>query len=201
MAAEPTVHSVRAAVAQVARGHVLSGPPATVPADTILGSLLPLDTLASQLVATGDARTVAHGRKLARSVLDGHNGDLANRMTFGHHVIWATFNPNGGSPLDYDWTVDHLLCVLGRSRQLAGETLVTAEYKLPKHITPHIPTSFDAYAGTGWHYYFRPSPPTAGYGRTLPWDECSDDPPRPEVVHKALPIASLSEIRFWRKTA
>ena len=83
-------------------------------------------------------------------------------------------------------SADGIRGLLGLDREEKGLRLLIFEYKLPVHHSIHFPTVAEAYAKDVWPYFFRPAPPGAPYGMTLPWPEYSHEPPRPEVVHHVI---------------
>lgn len=189
---------VKDAVTHTFRSLILTGPSATIPASRRLGALLPMDALAQYLVDSGHARTIMQARRLARRRLDHDQGAVLKvwkEVPLGRHVMWATFDPEGGPAFADDWSANDLLCILGRGRHLAGDLILTFEYTLPEEIMAHVPTVADAYASAVWDYRFRPADAHQGYGWPVPWDDCAHLPLRAKVVHAPVTLATVDRIR------
>ena len=108
----------------------------------------------------------------------------------GQYLSWSTFHRRhrkGGGPVQ---------CLRGKGRRnvrrLLGldpeddGVLLLFEYSLPDGISPRFPTVAEAYAGSKWNHWFRPSPLDEPYGLTLPWGGRGGG--RPEAVHE-VPLA------------
>jgi hypothetical protein len=110
----------------------------------------------------------------------------------GRYVMWATFDPSGMKrPFEhFPADADQIRALLGLSPNEKGLSLLLLEYSLPMMTTPRFPTLADAYAGTSWPYYFRPAPPGAAHGLTMPWEETL--PPQPETVHEIVRGAQVT---------
>jgi len=84
---------------------------------------------------------------------------------------------------------DGIRARLGLSPNDRGENLLLFVYELPPRVEPLFPTIADAQE----HSLFRPAPPGAKWGLTMLWTEIDTEAPRPEVVHKPITGAHLTE--------
>ena len=113
--------------------------------------------------------------------------------TLGDYVIWATFNPAdwegqpfAGMPTD----ADGIRARLGLDPNEKGKDLIYFVYVLPPKVEPLFPTIADAQ----WHLLFRPAPPGAKWGLTMPWPEIGEEVPRPEAVHEPITGSTVEKI-------
>jgi hypothetical protein len=180
-------------IREFCRARTQRGGLAEISKDSILARVVTLLQLCSHLVKLGyfvdcdDAK--ASIEPILGSPVDGLV-DWEGRI-LGCYQFWSTFEVSGVRPFaTAPPSLDEILCVLGLMQSGDGPYLVV-EFKLPAVGEAHIPTFCDAYAGDFWSRYFRPAPPGAKWGRTMPTDACSDQKGRPEVVNKAITTDSL----------
>jgi len=115
----------------------------------------------------------------------------------GHYVIWATFNPEDleGKPFDrMPADADGIRARLGLDPNEKGKDLICFVYVLPPDVEPLFPTIADAQ----WYSLFRPAPPGAKWGLTMPWPQIAQEKPRPEVVHKEITGSTVEKIEIAR---
>jgi hypothetical protein len=106
----------------------------------------------------------------------------------GMFLMWSTYDRENASPFRrLPSTADGIRRVLGLHPRFKGRPLLLLEYDLPADVKPLYPTIADAYAGDEWSYFFRPAPPGALHGMTMPWPTFANrTKPRPEIVHPVI---------------
>lgn len=193
--ADPT--EIRDAITSCVRAWTLNGPVLARPHPVTLGRAATADRFCQQqLVSSGRYSSISSARRALTYLLGKPPRTAAKiwrTVHLGAHLMWSTFDSeSGGGPFD---SLPHSARIirgrLGLSKNQRG-ALLLIEYTLPKHVSPLFPTVAEAYAGTEWNYFFRPAPPAASYGLSMPWLEFEVEEPCPEVVHAVVSTVQLS---------
>ena len=190
-----TPDQVRAVLVRTCQRYILKGP--TIAWSDSLGRAVTSDRLADILYGRGYFASHYAARRSIRNLLgrELHLLKLAWRgYELGSWLAWGTFDPaNPGDAFrTFPTTADGIRGVLGLSKSDKGRALLLLRYSLPKSSAVRFPTIAEAYAGAAWNYFFTPATPGSPHGRTLPWPEYEDHPPRPEVVHEVLAVKHLN---------
>lgn len=181
----------------VFRRLILTGPEVRVEA-LRYGRAISVTRFCSMLVKQGHYASVASARRALRSLIFKPTEVLVTRCAefqLGQYLMWSTFsvdNPRKGPFEGVGTSADSIRGVLGLDRLERGMPLLLLEYTLPESVALRIPTIADAYAGTGWSYFFQPAPIGLLFGMTLPWPEYENEKPRPEIVHSVITGSQLS---------
>jgi hypothetical protein len=179
--------------------HTLTGPEVPASSFGILGRAVTVRAFVHLLVKLGyyGSYESAHRallNKLRRSLTVTKRG--WGHFEIGRFLLWSTFNSDSivGRPFDgFSGSADEIRGLLGLDRNDRFEPLLLFEYTLPATEIARYPTVAEAYSGDSWSYFFRPAPPTASYGLTMPWPEYEKRIPRPEIVHRVLKVSELVE--------
>ena len=184
--------------------HILKGGTIPKPWPLYLGRVVTPKSLYQRMVELKYFRSEIHARRFFRALLPKPVNVVCERLQnkfLGKFVMWATFNLDdlNRNPLDSMPTdADGIRARLGLEPNEKGEDLFLFVYSLPSDVEPLFPTIADAQ----WRSLFRPAPPGAKWGLTMPWSEIDTEKPRPEVVHKPIKGTCLTkpiEIRRARK--
>lgn len=176
-------------------GRQLRGGVVRLPRACVLGRAVDLDRIAYRLFQKGAYPTVRQATiaisKYVGSPIDTIDPKMLS-LSPDEHLGWATFDLHDASPFG-SWAGNRkrALCSLGISDS-EGPT-VLLEYLLPRGTAPNIPTICDAYAADQWTRWFRPALSCEDHGWTMPRDDCSDDCPRPECVHRPVRFQHLAK--------
>ena len=184
--------------------HILKGGTIPKPWPLYFGRVVTPQSLYQRMVNLKYFRSENHARRFFRNLLSKPLNVVRKRLQnkfLGRFLMWATFDPDNlkGNPFDGMPTdADGIRARLGLEPNEKGENLFLFVYALPADVEPLFPTIADAQ----WHSLFRPAPPGAKWGLTMPWPEIDTEKPRPEIVHKPIKGACLTkpiEIRQARK--
>lgn len=174
---------------------ILKGIDAAVPPSRCLGRVVNLDDLCDLMVKLGYHAEKEEAREEVQCLLDRPTNDLPSywkRRDLGRFLMWATFDPDGDSPLGNPLPApERVVCQLGLPASPGKGPPVVFQYCLPSGAAARKPTFCDAYAADFWPRYFRPNPLPEPYGRTMPTDTCPEEVGRPEVVHEVVTGESL----------
>ncbi len=167
----------------------LKGGTAKIDSDTIFGKIISLDRFCEILVKLRYHMNIDEAKTNVTEIMMGCPPSKMPKewkeREVACFIMWSTFNPKSGRPFgNTPLKAELLLCVLGIPPE-KGPHLIF-EYRLPDGTKPYIPTICNAYAGDFWTRYFRPAPPGASYGLTMPTDNCPIQQGRPEVVHEVI---------------
>jgi len=191
--------AIRSALTGSLRGRTLEGPSLPLPWPTLLGRAMTLKRFCQLLVTLGYYASVSTARRAVRNLVGRDAAVTANRwrnheLARHDRVMWGTFDaddpssdPFGQLPPD----ADGIRGRLGLDRNERGDPLLLLQHELPTGTEPRFPTVAEAYAADEWNYFFRLAPAGATSGLTMPWPECHDDPPCPEVVHEVIRGAQI----------
>jgi hypothetical protein len=178
-------------------GYTLKGPQIALHSSMIFGRAVSTSRFCDLLVAQGRCASMDTAYRTVRFLIGVPTHTLKlylGSVDLGKYLLWSTFKPGStradpfsGMPL----TAQAIRGLLGLSRDDNGPLLLF-RYELPGGTVPRFPTVAEAYAGGGLSYFFRPAPPGAQYGTTMPWPEYALDAPRPEVVHEVISGANLA---------
>jgi hypothetical protein len=188
---------IRDAITNATRAWTLNGPAVAHAHPVTLGrAVTAVRFCQQQLVSSGRYSSISSARRALTYLLGKPPSSVARiwrSIDLGVYLMWSTFNSAFGSR-PFDSLPPSATIIRGRiglSKNQRGALLIL-EYTLPSHVSQRFPTIADAYAGTEWNYFFRPAPPTALYGLTMPWLEFELEEPCPEVVHKVVSTVQLS---------
>jgi hypothetical protein len=168
------------------RQHILEGGAIPKPWPLYLGRVVSPKSFYRRMVDLKYFRSEKHAQSSFRALLSKPLNVARERLQnkfLGKFVMWATLNPDDsqGNPFDGMPTdADGIRALLGLEPNEKGEDLFLFVYALPADVEPMFPTIADAQ----WRSLFRPAPPNAKWGLTMPWPEINTEMPRPEVVHQ-----------------
>ncbi len=193
-----TAIEVKTAVMMALRQFTLVGPVSTSGV-TVYGRAITVDRFCRMLCDFGYYPDLNAARISLRRMLIRSAAQVAHwwrHFRLGQHLMWATFDNelDGEGFLGSASNADEIRAMLGLDINERGLPLLLLEYDLPHSIVSRIPTIADAYSGLGWPYFFRPAPPKAPHGLTLPWPSHQNKPPRPEVVHAVILGSQLKSL-------
>jgi len=187
------------AITEAARPYTLQGPEVPRSQFGVLGRAATRSAFVHLLVKLGYYSTYESAH---RALLNKLRKSLAvtkrgwGHFEIGRFLLWSTFSPDSiaGRPFDgFSGSADEIRGLLGLDRNDRDEPVLLFEYRLPAGEMARFPTVAEAYSGDSWNYFFRPAPPTAAYGLTMPWPEYEKRTPRPEIVHRVLKVSDLVE--------
>ena len=174
-------------------GRCLKGVSAKIEKNVVLGRVISLEQFCEMLVKLKYQVDIDEAKAYIRSLFDVpplKMPDEWKKRKIGRFLMWSTFHPDGKGPfVSLSPSILKICCVLGLSP--SSGPVILFEYKLPVRIKALIPTFCDAYASDIWSRYFRPAPPSARYGLTMPTDTCPIQQGRPEVVHEVIQAKNL----------
>jgi hypothetical protein len=174
-------------------GRCLKGGIAKVRSDTTYGRIVSFEYFCELLVKLDYHVDIQEAKANIRSLIGCSLSKIPDKWKewkLARFFMWSTFNLKGRKPFGKSPLKSALiLCMLGITPK--DGPFIILEYRLPNEIKPFIPTFCDAYAADFWSRYFRPAPPGAPYGRTMPTDTCPTQKGCPEVVHEVIQLNNL----------
>lgn len=189
---------IKQAMTAVMRCHVLEDRELPPPLPSSLGRAVTLDQFARLLKDQGYRSTVLLARRAIRSLLGRSGRVVRNRWrtySLGKYLMWCTFDqslsaadPFATMPSE----ADEVRALLGLSVEDRGKELLLLVYELPADAKLRYPSVAEAYAGSGWNYFFRPAAEGAPFGLTMLWPEREKEAPRPEAVHEVITGGNLT---------
>lgn len=183
--AKPTPDDISRALLCFFRANRCVGTPITLPPSTVFLTILYFSKFAHRLVRQGHFSSYEESLAAVGQFARGDDESLATfaRVPMSEDVQWCTFDPSGISPFDDEpQNSEYYLSCLGAPLPSVESQVLAIKYNLPEGVCPRFPTVCDA----GMFMGFRPAPPAAPYGLTVPWTSNPDVHPRPEAIH--LPI-------------
>ncbi len=195
--------ALKSAYIEKCRQHILEDGAIPEPRPLYLGRVVTPKRFYDMMVGLGYFRTEKQARdsfgQLFSKSFDAMRANLQNKF-LGRFVMWATFNPEGekGWPFaDMPMDANGIRAHLGLNPNEKGKDLIYFVYVLPPKVEPLFPTIADAQ----WHLLFRPVPPGAKWGLTMPWPEIGEEVPRPEAVHEPIMGSTVEKIGLAKARA
>jgi hypothetical protein len=181
---------VRDAVCEYMRSVRFLGPQAKVSPSTVFGRVTTRDDLNAYFVKSGyfpdDLSAMLNIDEVTKVPVEEGRSKWAS-YDLGRHVMWSTFDPNGGRPFESTGKdAKKLRGLLGLDRSKRDQPVLTLEFTLGTGVTAHLPTVAEAYASAPWISNFRPlgeEEEAQGFGITQPTEEYESERGMPEVVH------------------
>jgi hypothetical protein len=184
--------SIRRTFIDCLRRWTLNGPPLTLFTPKSFGRATTTEYFSRLLVEKGYFASVPAAKSSIRSLLMKPQEVVARRwqrFDLGKYLMWSTFSTGANQDDPFDGmpsSADAIRGALGLDPNERGQPLLLMVYALPSGVLARFPTVAEAFAGERWNYFFTPAPVGAPYGMAMPWPECEDSAPRPEVVHEVI---------------
>jgi hypothetical protein len=177
------------------------GPARNDLSNVVFGRIQPFSKLASAYADFfGQTKDVA-AKNLAdelKAIAKSRTLAIGVNFPLGQYLMWSTFDRTGGSSDPFaprpGNTAADFLGELGikntKSDYLKGEIFILTAYRLPPGLKPHVPTIFEAYAGSP-NYFFRPTEIHGMPPHTMPLAGYEHLPGRTEMIHGVVFANSL----------